>query len=106
MQITALRQTLASQTHSSRTQPPAACACPQAAAWTPATTKKELAAAGGKTVVEIDGKKVLVVAVGEEVFAVSNKCSHLGLPLLGKTKLFTAEVRGGGGGAAALPGAG
>ena len=27
-----------------------------------------------------------------EVYAVSNKCSHLGLPLVGKTALFQAEV--------------
>jgi nitrite reductase/ring-hydroxylating ferredoxin subunit len=35
-------------------------------------------------VVELAGSKVLIVEQGDEVFAVSNKCSHLGLPLVGE----------------------
>jgi nitrite reductase/ring-hydroxylating ferredoxin subunit len=35
-------------------------------------------------VVELGGAKVLVVETDGEVFAVSNKCSHLGLPLVGE----------------------
>lgn len=46
-------------------------------------------------VVEIDGQRVLLAAVGEEVRAVSNKCSHLGLPLVGKTALLQGEVANG-----------
>jgi hypothetical protein len=38
-------------------------------------------------------QRVLIVEDAGEVFAVSNKCSHLGLPLQGKTALFTATVR-------------
>jgi nitrite reductase/ring-hydroxylating ferredoxin subunit len=34
-------------------------------------------------VVELGGTRVLVVAVGDDVYAVSNKCSHLGLPIVG-----------------------
>ena len=30
-----------------------------------------------------------------QVFAVSNKCSHLGLPLVGKTAMFQAQARRG-----------
>jgi nitrite reductase/ring-hydroxylating ferredoxin subunit len=37
---------------------------------------------------------VLVVEDAGSVYAVSNKCSHLGLPLQGKTAMFTATVRG------------
>ena len=36
--------------------------------------------------------KVLLAEVEGTVYAVSNKCSHLGLPLVGKTGLFQAEV--------------
>jgi nitrite reductase/ring-hydroxylating ferredoxin subunit len=47
-------------------------------------TKDSLAAAGGKQVVDVNNQKVLVVKEGDSVYAVSNKCSHLGLPLVGK----------------------
>lgn len=46
-------------------------------------------------VVEIGGQRILLAAVGEEIKAVSNKCSHLGLPLVGKTPVFQAEVANG-----------
>lgn len=39
-------------------------------------------------------KRILVVEDAGSVYAVSNKCSHLGLPLQGKTAMFTATVRG------------
>jgi hypothetical protein len=38
-------------------------------------------------------QRVLLVEDGGEIYAVSNKCSHLGLPLQGKTAMFTAVVR-------------
>ena len=50
---------------------------------------------GGRMVVEVEGQKVLLAAVGEEVFAVSNKCSHMGISLVGKTKLLQGEVSNG-----------
>lgn len=59
-----------------------------AAAWTKVSTKADLASKGGKEVVEVGGQKVLLASLGEEVFAVSNKCSHLGLPIVGKTAMF------------------
>eukprot|EP00887_Chlorella_sp_A99_P000375 scaffold13.g375.t1 len=65
------------------------------AAWTPALTQKELSAAGGKKVVELGSQRVLVVEDGGSVYALSNKCSHLGLPLVGKTGLFQAEIKDG-----------
>lgn len=46
-------------------------------------------------VVEIDGQRILLAAVDGAVKAVSNKCSHLGLPLVGKTSVFQAEVANG-----------
>lgn len=57
------------------------------------STKESLTAAGGKLVVEVGGQKVLLADVAGEVFAVSNKCSHLGLPLVGKTALFQGEIK-------------
>lgn len=35
-------------------------------------------------VVELGGSKVLIVGVDDDVYAVSNKCSHLGLPIVGE----------------------
>ncbi|KAK3236359.1 hypothetical protein CYMTET_53493 [Cymbomonas tetramitiformis] len=65
----------------------------KAATWTKAATKKELEAAdGGRMVVELNGTKVLLATVDDEVYAVSNKCSHLGLPLVGKTGLLQAKI--------------
>eukprot|EP00854_Cymbomonas_tetramitiformis_P002745 gene2745-3524_t len=43
-------------------------------------------------VVELNGTKVLLATVDDEVYAVSNKCSHLGLPLVGKTGLLQAKI--------------
>lgn len=77
-------------------QRPAASRCRltiKAAAWQKATTKDALKGAGGKTVVELAGQKVLVVDIDDTVYAVSNKCSHLGLPLVGKTSFFQGQVR-------------
>lgn len=45
------------------------------------------------TGVQVGGSKILVTSIDGEVYAVSNKCSHLGLPLVGKTAMFQAEVR-------------
>lgn len=64
----------------------------QATAWTQVATTKELKEAGGKKVVEVGGQRVLLAEVDGEVYAVSNKCSHLGLPLVGKTAMFQATV--------------
>jgi hypothetical protein len=47
----------------------------------------------GKMVVEVGGAKILLVDDGGALYAVSNKCSHLGLPLVGKTAVFQAEAR-------------
>lgn len=47
---------------------------------------------GGRMVVDVDGQKVLLAAVDDEVYAVSNKCSHMGISLVGKTKLLQGEV--------------
>ncbi|KAF6263621.1 rieske ferredoxin [Scenedesmus sp. NREL 46B-D3] len=64
----------------------------KAGAWQKATTKSSLSAAGGRQVVELGGAKVLVVETEGEVYAVNNKCSHLGLPLVGKTAMFQGQV--------------
>eukprot|EP00798_Chlamydomonas_sp_ICE-L_P003678 gene3678-13753_t len=68
------------------------CVRVQAAAWTKVATSSELAAAGGKKVVEVGGQKVLLASVDGSVYAVSNKCTHLGLPLVGKTAMFQGEI--------------
>jgi len=56
-------------------------------------TKTELMSAGGRMVAEINGQKILVQELDGEVYAVSNKCSHLGLPLQGK--ILKAEMKNG-----------
>ncbi|GLC46514.1 hypothetical protein PLESTF_000957200 [Pleodorina starrii] len=65
----------------------------EAAAWTKVGSTAGLKSSGGKQVVEVGGQKVLLVELDGQVRAVSNKCSHLGLPLVGKTALFQAEVK-------------
>ena len=40
-------------------------------------------------------QRVLIVEDAGGVYAVSNKCSHLGLPIQGKTAMFTAQVKDG-----------
>mmetsp|Transcript_21035 Transcript_21035/g.68073 ORF Transcript_21035/g.68073 Transcript_21035/m.68073 type:complete len:162 (+) Transcript_21035:2570-3055(+) len=63
------------------------------AAFEKVCTVDELKAADkSRLVVEVGDKPVLVQMVGEEVYAVSNKCSHLGLSMQGKTALLSAEV--------------
>lgn len=62
------------------------------AAWTKVATQSEVKEAGGKKVVEVGGQRVLLVETGDGIYAVSNKCSHLGLPLVGKTAMFQAEI--------------
>ena len=52
-----------------------------------------LKAAGGKLVVEVGGQRILLAEVDGSVFAVSNKCSHLGLPLVGKVRLGAKYAR-------------
>lgn len=66
-------------------------------AWTAAgVTQSDVAAAGGKKVVEVGSAgRVLLAEDGGKLYAVSNKCSHLGLPLVGKTALLQGEVKGG-----------
>lgn len=58
-------------------------------------TTTDLKEAGGRKVVEVDGQRVLLAETDGKVFAVSNKCSHLGLPLVGKTAMFQADVSAG-----------
>ncbi|KAJ8908848.1 hypothetical protein NDN08_005552 [Rhodosorus marinus] len=52
--------------------------------WTPVGTVEELNAEGGKKVVKIDSGKVLIKEFAGDVFAMSNSCPHLNLPLEGK----------------------
>lgn len=59
------------------------------------TTLKEVKEAGGRKVVEVDGQRILVAESAGSIFAVSNKCPHLGLPLVGKTALLQGEVSNG-----------
>ena len=49
---------------------------------------------GGRMVVQLDDQKILLTVVEDTVYATSNKCSHLGLPLVGKTALMQGEIKG------------
>jgi len=64
----------------------------QAAAWTRVATLSEVKEAGGRKVVEVGGQRVLLAEVDGSIYAVSNKCSHLNLPLVGKTAMFQATI--------------
>ncbi|MDA9098855.1 Rieske (2Fe-2S) protein [bacterium] len=56
-------------------------------------TLPELKAQGGRIVVELGGGKILIQEFMEELYAVSNKCPHLGLSMQGKTALLSADMR-------------
>ncbi|KAK9839308.1 hypothetical protein WJX81_006893 [Elliptochloris bilobata] len=58
------------------------------------TTLKEVKANGGRQVVDVGGKKVLVAEAEGQVYAVSNKCTHLNISLVGKTPLLQGKVQG------------
>lgn len=68
-----------------------------AMAWTATgVSQSDVTAAGGKKVVETaTAGRVLLAEDSGKLFAVSNKCSHLGLPLVGKTALLQGEVKNG-----------
>jgi hypothetical protein len=50
--------------------------------WTKLSTTEELKAAGNRVVIKTDSAgKVLIQGFQGDVYAVSNKCPHLGLPM-------------------------
>eukprot|EP00899_Mesostigma_viride_P022738 jgi/Mesvir1/3649/Mv14944-RA.1 len=60
------------------------------AAWTKVSTKADLEKNGGRIVAVVNDQKILIQQYQGQVYAVSNKCSHLGLPLQGR--IMSAEV--------------
>eukprot|EP01024_Parvocaulis_polyphysoides_P070446 TRINITY_DN868_c1_g1_i2.p2 TRINITY_DN868_c1_g1~~TRINITY_DN868_c1_g1_i2.p2 ORF type:complete len:166 (-),score=26.34 TRINITY_DN868_c1_g1_i2:555-1052(-) len=60
--------------------------------WNKVLTKKELAEKGGRAVVNVSGNQILVQEFAGDIYAVSNRCTHLNLPLQGRTALLSAEV--------------
>ena len=75
------------------TSPPLAPRHPLQASFSKVSSVSELKTNGGRQVVVIGGQKVLLLDVDGDIRAVSNKCSHLGLPLQGK--ILSAEVKNG-----------
>lgn len=41
---------------------------------------------------EVGGNRILLTELDGEVLAVSNKCTHLGLPLVGKTAFMQGKI--------------
>jgi nitrite reductase/ring-hydroxylating ferredoxin subunit len=65
----------------------------QAASWTKVdSTKQDLSKSESRAVVEINGQKILLAEVDGKLYAVSNKCTHLNLPLVGKTAMFQGKI--------------
>eukprot|EP01023_Acetabularia_acetabulum_P013898 TRINITY_DN1678_c0_g1_i2.p2 TRINITY_DN1678_c0_g1~~TRINITY_DN1678_c0_g1_i2.p2 ORF type:complete len:152 (-),score=34.32 TRINITY_DN1678_c0_g1_i2:175-630(-) len=62
------------------------------AGWNKVLTKKELGDKGGRAVVKVDGNQILVQEFAGDIYAVSNRCTHLNLPLQGRTALLSAQV--------------
>jgi|TARA_B110000967_G_scaffold35331_1_gene34311 nitrite reductase/ring-hydroxylating ferredoxin subunit len=56
-------------------------------------TRTELQEKGGRAVVDIGGGKILIQEFMGDLYAVSNKCPHLGLSMQGRTKLLSADMR-------------
>ena len=57
-------------------------------------TLPDLKEKGGRAVVELGGGKILIQEFMNDLYAVSNKCPHLGLSMQGKTALLSADLRG------------
>lgn len=60
--------------------------------WTPALALEELPDRRPK-VATVDGTEVLLVRNGDEVFAVGNRCSHMGAPLAKGPVTFAGSLR-------------
>ena len=56
-------------------------------------TLPDLKDKGGRAVVELGGGKILIQEFMNDLYAVSNKCPHLGLSMQGKTALLSADLR-------------
>jgi len=56
-------------------------------------TLPDLKEKGGRAVVELGGGKILIQEFMDDLYAVSNKCPHLGLSMQGKTALLSADMR-------------
>lgn len=56
-------------------------------------TLPDLKEKGGRAVVELGGGKILIQEFMDDLYAVSNKCPHLGLSMQGKTALLSADLR-------------
>lgn len=71
--------------------PPTSALCP----FSPSPSLPLPPQQGGKAVVELGGAKILVAKEGDAIYAASNRCSHLGISLQGKTPLLQATVANG-----------
>jgi nitrite reductase/ring-hydroxylating ferredoxin subunit len=60
--------------------------------WTAAMALEELADRRPK-MVTVDGKQVLLVRNGDEVFAIGNRCTHMGAPLAKGPVTFAGSLR-------------
>jgi len=60
--------------------------------WTAALTLGELPDRR-PTMVTVDGTQVLLVRNGEDVFAIGNRCSHMGAPLAKGPVTFAGSLR-------------
>ena len=56
-------------------------------------TLPDLKEKGGRAVVELGGGKILIQEFMNDLYAVSNKCPHLGLSMQGKTALERGPPR-------------
>lgn len=64
-----------------------------AASWQKACTRQELEEGGGRVRTEVDSQKILIQEYEGQVYCVSNVCTHLSLPLVGRTALLQGQVR-------------
>jgi nitrite reductase/ring-hydroxylating ferredoxin subunit len=60
--------------------------------WTPALALDELPDRRPK-MVTVDGNQVLLVRSGDEVFAIGNRCTHMGAPLAKGPVTFAGSLR-------------
>lgn len=62
------------------------------AAYEKVCTKQDLADSGGRFRANVSGKKILVQEYDGKLYCLSNVCTHLKLPLVGRTAIAQGKV--------------
>ncbi|CAD7699981.1 unnamed protein product [Ostreobium quekettii] len=60
--------------------------------WQKVCTRKELSEGGGRVRAKVGGEKVFVQEFEGQLYCLSNVCTHLSLPLVGRTPILQGQI--------------